>query len=131
MDLEGREYLKPTASANVQVSSFNNMGPLKLIFVNEYIVHHFYMNKTTCNQLCEKNGGTLGKFLSKENLWKFYVTIKASNDDMSPIQNLFQNQSFSNETDYRLAGLMQKYRVGTELSFDNYQFHVDVGTDLP
>lgn len=45
----------------------------------------------------------------------------ASLDKIDYIQNLFLNETFSNET-------YSKRNLGYEINFESYQFHVDIGT---
>ena len=62
MDIENREYFKNTKSLNGKVSVVRNTGLFAFIFINEYIDHHFYVNKTTCKELCANKGGRIGRF---------------------------------------------------------------------
>ena len=57
------------------------------------------------------------------------LNFSASNDDINGFEHWFQNNSFLNETDYRLEAQKQRFGVERELSLENYQFHVDVGMD--
>ena len=54
-----REYFNYTE--NAEVSVIKNSSSLQLILITEYILHHLYMNKARCQQLCYNNGSTLGK----------------------------------------------------------------------
>ena len=64
-----REYLNYTE--NAEVSVIRNASSLQLIFITEYILHHLYMNKARCQQLCYNNGSTLGKLTRLRSIIKY------------------------------------------------------------